>query len=282
MGKFACSVCGKQYTWKDSIAGKRARCACGASLLVPKTDPAAETSASSDNGDLYDLAEPVEQPRTVVPVPAVAPAVVAGAGGSSVRPLTYRSAGRGNEPEDREAERFSFDRITHPPRDLYVPVALLVAGFFATFAWAIVEVDAGAFGVIVVSIITSVFTVIKTAILIALALVIAPRFGVSFGELRTAILKFAALVIFTDAALLWFDFAVEAAGGVRPGRISIRIMAISLFFSAALIGSLMLYLFDMERDDTALVAFPFALASKIIGFVLNLIAVVILSALLSP
>ena len=36
--KFPCPACGKQYRWKPEMAGRTAKCACGAKLVVP-TDP---------------------------------------------------------------------------------------------------------------------------------------------------------------------------------------------------------------------------------------------------
>jgi DNA-directed RNA polymerase subunit RPC12/RpoP len=39
--KFACPSCGKQYKWKPEMAGRSAKCPCGAKLVVPATAPAA-------------------------------------------------------------------------------------------------------------------------------------------------------------------------------------------------------------------------------------------------
>jgi len=40
--KFPCSECGREFTWKPEIAGRKARCKCGATLVVPKTRPGSE------------------------------------------------------------------------------------------------------------------------------------------------------------------------------------------------------------------------------------------------
>jgi hypothetical protein len=37
--KFPCTACGREFTWKPEIAGKRAKCKCGAVITVPKTRP---------------------------------------------------------------------------------------------------------------------------------------------------------------------------------------------------------------------------------------------------
>lgn len=37
--KFACPYCGKLYRWKPEMAGRSAKCACGAKLVVPAEAP---------------------------------------------------------------------------------------------------------------------------------------------------------------------------------------------------------------------------------------------------
>jgi hypothetical protein len=39
-GKITCESCGKQYAWKPELAGKRAKCKCGAVVKIPLEDPA--------------------------------------------------------------------------------------------------------------------------------------------------------------------------------------------------------------------------------------------------
>lgn len=274
--KFACDACGKQYAWKPQLAGKRGKCACGAAIAVPATDPAArEESDAPDDSDLYELAEgPVvsSAPRPVPIIPA-APA----------RPVLSSSAGvgYGSAPTaaDREKDRFAFDRLTHAPRDFYAPAALLAIGFVAMAAWAAREVDAGALGVMLVSLAVAVTTLVKTAVLTGLALLIAPRFGISFGDLRTAILKIAAIVVFTDAADLWLDVIMDATGAGNPqGRGARRgAFLASLLLAVALIGILSRYLFDMDADEVGMFAVPMALVSRVVGFVLKVITIGLLA-----
>jgi DNA-directed RNA polymerase subunit RPC12/RpoP len=37
--KFPCPACGKQYRWKPEMAGRTAKCTCGAKLVVPADPP---------------------------------------------------------------------------------------------------------------------------------------------------------------------------------------------------------------------------------------------------
>src|SRR5213593_2305644 len=41
---FSCDSCGKQYPWKSELAGKKARCKCGAILNVPAQPQAARAA----------------------------------------------------------------------------------------------------------------------------------------------------------------------------------------------------------------------------------------------
>ncbi len=75
--KFTCQACGKQYTWKPELAGKRAKCKCGQMMTVPQ-------QLHSDEPDLdalYDLAEdePARPARTAPQAAVTIPAQQAGA-----------------------------------------------------------------------------------------------------------------------------------------------------------------------------------------------------------
>jgi hypothetical protein len=53
-GKFSCDACGKSYTWKPELAGKRVKCKCGQPMSIPSADPADE---GGEFGDLAALAD---------------------------------------------------------------------------------------------------------------------------------------------------------------------------------------------------------------------------------
>src|SRR5438045_654052 len=57
-GKFSCEGCGKSYSWKAELAGRRVKCKCGGVMTVPKADPAAAAEElPPEFEDLYALAE---------------------------------------------------------------------------------------------------------------------------------------------------------------------------------------------------------------------------------
>jgi hypothetical protein len=56
--KFACASCGKEYRWKPELAGKQAKCKCGATITVPRNPPPPPVprQAEVDLDGLYALA----------------------------------------------------------------------------------------------------------------------------------------------------------------------------------------------------------------------------------
>jgi hypothetical protein len=133
--------------------------------------------------------------------------------------------------------------------------------------------------VVLVALAAGVSTVVKTICIIALALVAAPMFGISFGDFRTAIAKFAAVIIFTDMALLWLAEIIEHVAGSSGGRAPRGSGLVTILLATALIGFLVRFLFDMDAEETGYVALPLAIASLIIGFILKVLAVAVLAGL---
>ena len=53
--KFSCAACGREFRWKPELAGKRAKCKCGAAVQVPATDPArAKTAAAAPAEESFE------------------------------------------------------------------------------------------------------------------------------------------------------------------------------------------------------------------------------------
>jgi hypothetical protein len=52
--KFTCSKCGREFTWKPEIAGRKAKCKCGTILTVPKQPP--RSAPPPPEPDEFDLA----------------------------------------------------------------------------------------------------------------------------------------------------------------------------------------------------------------------------------
>jgi hypothetical protein len=58
----SCKACGKRLKVPDHLAGRRAKCACGAILTIPKTDPN-ETPIALDAPNANDTPASEQQPR---------------------------------------------------------------------------------------------------------------------------------------------------------------------------------------------------------------------------
>jgi hypothetical protein len=238
-------------------------------MLVPQ----AETAPADEPDDLYGLAED-SLPAAAVARPMPAPAV---ATATTSQPISYRSA---PTKENTKQDRFSFGAMTHPPRDFYIPTALVIVGIFGIIGWA-VHLGAGPVMVAIVSLAAGFATLVKTAVLIGLAFIVAPMMGISFGDVRTAILKFAAIVIFTDTIGLWYDEIVEMAGGYPSGRTGGRIFWLQVLLISFVITYLAYYLFDMDGDDAGKFGLPFAIASQVMGFVMWVVLMAVIEGMLA-
>src|SRR5688500_3759430 len=62
--QFPCASCGRRYRWKQQLAGRKVKCACGGEMIYPPAAPV-------DGDDLYDVVEPD---------PRAAPAMAASTG----------------------------------------------------------------------------------------------------------------------------------------------------------------------------------------------------------
>lgn len=78
--KFTCMACGKEYRWKPELAGRKAKCGCGAALVVPAERPggAAPPVAAARAAA---VTRPAESPASAsIPVASTAVPVAAPAG----------------------------------------------------------------------------------------------------------------------------------------------------------------------------------------------------------
>ncbi len=251
-GTFSCEHCGRRFGWKPSIAGKNAKCVCGQVLIVPHDDP----DPPEDYGP-YALAE----------VPPVAAIPV------EPEPLTY-------EPQLRDS--FSVALAIYPPRDVYAPAGLLVAALIAMLLWATVHLPMSFGSVVRAAVFGGVVTAIKTAMIVGLAFLVAARSGVSFGRTGIAILKFVAIIIVIDAAVLWLDVHMNNSGVWRSARTWGYAILLRLLLAGAIASVLCHHLFQMDRDEARKVAFPLAVLSQLLGSIVSILLGAALIAIYTP
>jgi hypothetical protein len=240
-GKFSCDGCGKSYTWKAELAGRRVKCKCGAVMTVPATDPAAVDDAlPPDFEDLYALAEGTPIAEAVTPpaftrdkaaggggggggggrgggggaaIPALATAGGTGGGGGRGKPspmLGYAQMApkrHGNRDEDQRSGEVFF----HPVKDLYIPAGLVVAGTVVSYIALVFHYGASP-GVALFSV--GAMTLISFMLTVPAILATVKMFDLGLGPIGPGILKIAACAILPGAIgdLMGMIFS-GAAGG---------------------------------------------------------------------
>lgn len=241
---FACDACGRSFRWSAGIAGKKAKCGCGKTLVVPTSPTLAESSAEasgqrtepesgleSDRSDAFDIVEPAAvapaTARAAVPVAALpieAPRPV-GRGnsggksaGKSVAALAYQKA-----KTERDRERDLNSSVWGAPAERRVPLAMLaVSGLIVLGS---ILHDHGSPTAITVY---SVVIVLKLAIMVVAAAATASFADISFGVLGLAVMRFAAI-------FLTYDAIVGASGWVpMAGFVFIGYMLGLLFYLLAM------------------------------------------------
>ena len=251
--KIACTRCERRYAWRPELAGKSVRCKCGGQVVVPAAPagPAALSAAET----------PAARPVT------------------AVRPtLPYRSSA-----PTREEKRFSYDNMVDPRRDIYAPIGVLATGTIALMAWAVVEAQANSFGIALFGTFILVKTLLKTLVLVGLAILIAPAAGLSFGGLWSALLKLAAIVVFADALLVWLETIMEHYGALPTGRRSnIYVGMMKTLLTGAFIAIQLRVLFDMDSEETGMIAIPMAILNRVLDFVLWLVILGAIAGMTAP
>jgi len=244
--------------------------------MSPTTAP---TIGALDSLDAVATADSVTKARTELALTGTASLVGSVRGGQGV--MGYVTPRRFDDQTKSRRWRDRSQDPLNPQRDIYFPAALVIAGFLGMLAWVTVAADVGPFGVVLVGMATGFATAVKTVVLVALALVASPMFGLSFGNFRTAMGKFAAAIIFSDMLLLWLAVLTDHVAGPNSGNGARgTAMFATLLVAIALVGLLVRFLFDMEWDETALVSLPLAMGSLVLGFILKVLAFVVLVLLL--
>jgi DNA-directed RNA polymerase subunit RPC12/RpoP len=248
-GKFSCSSCGRQFAWKAAQAGRRAKCTCGATIQIPATDPSKD-----------QVEENLLDPMPVETIPVDAPVVpIYSTPVHAMRPVVV---------ETSEDDAGDYDAIVLA-RDIYLPAILIFMALVLIIGWAGIKSDHFLLGALIMC----ASALIKTAIMVGLALLIGPAIGFQFGDIKTAVLKLAALVMFTDATVLWIESIVS------EDAVSLRAVVVGFLFAIAMVVLLMFYLFGLTRQETRRVAYVFAIVSWAIGLGVNLLALMLLGAM---
>ncbi len=272
--KFYCGGCQHGMTWKQEFAGRRIKCKrCGHAMVVPAQPGRPESEPEPQEDDLYALSDLASDaraaaaslPPTIVEAVAAAPVAAKKPSRSGI-PLAYQQG-----PTPGDARRAAANSHIDPPRDLYVPIGLLLVGTVLYIGFYAIHYNLGGIAIISTSIGLTIMTVLETAVLFGFALAIASPLGVSFGGIGTALLKLAAIAVFCDGLTTWADglFAKYAGHMASGGLMSFGVIGFPV--ALAVYWTLLTYLFSMDPGDARLVVIVLAVFSRILRIVLLLL-----------
>jgi hypothetical protein len=277
-GKFACAACGKRFTWKPELAGRKGKCTCGAELRIPAAPPAAKAAAPAPAADdLYDLAPAHDAPapaaRSKPAAPAPAPSASPGksqskgaapqlaAAGAAVRTtasgapvVPYRGSTRRDEEESEIERKSQFI-------DLWLPISLIVIGVMFHFAQEMYFSDDPIEGMTQAVSKVGILLVGKM-ILIALGCLIAIKIlDIAFGSPGPAVLKLAAIALAPGAL---GGILTYVMGGGFVAVIAGAVLSIIIYWA------LFKVLFDLDFGEImALVTIIWLINQWVLFFVLG-------------
>ncbi len=263
--KVTCAHCQRSYSWKKELAGKRGRCKCGQVVAMPLAPPPAD--------DLYALAELASDANTaaVDPTPIAVPVAAAAAAIPMARNFDYH-----RPYSDEDTSGVAADRLTDAIRDLYVPLALFVAGVAAAFIWMFGGTNGGTAGIVLTPFVTWLLSLIYDAIPIALALWAATSFGVGFGPLGSTLLKFGAIAVLVTSGELWMPTVLKATGAMSASGQApmFDVLLLNYCLGTTFMAIACLYLFRMDINDVAM----FAIIYLVIGIIFDLAVAVLVAS----
>ena len=181
-------------------------------------------------------------------------------------PLGYATG-----PTNRDRERASVANTLEIGREVYAPIGVLLAGLILYVGYYAIRYSLDPTGIAVTTFGLSIMTAIKATLLIAFAFVMAGPLGVSFGGIWTAILKLAAIAMFSDAVTTLVDAGMDKiAGGTGMG------MMVSFPIALLTYWLLMTWLFAMDAGDSwmvviCLAVFDFIVRTVLVMVLLNLV-----------
>jgi hypothetical protein len=287
----ACSGCQRQFAWKPLLAGKKVKCKCGTTIAVPAAavssasaakpvvpapkKPVTTKAADPDDLDgLFALADDAERAAAAAPIEVrevpipVAPVKSAKKSGAAAIALGYQ---RGPTALERQKAMSAAAALVDPVRDWYAPSAILGAGFLLYLSYYAVRFHLGSGAIVPVGFGVLILTVFKAVMLVGIALLLATPLGVSFGGLWSAILKLAAIAVFTDGVTAWVDLGVVKISGGFGGGAIFGWGVIGYPVAIGLYWGLMIYLFSMDPADSWFVVVCLSVADRILRTVLLLV-----------
>jgi hypothetical protein len=255
----------------------------GANAAVKAAAVALKTAANPPVGDaggldgLLALAEDADRAAAAMPIevmefapdPVVAKPMKTGkAGAVNIGPGIPLGYQRGQTAREKEKVLAAAAALVDPVRDIYAPLVILAVGFLLSISYFIVRFHLGSGALAPIGIGVVVLTAIKAALLIGFALVAATPLGVSFGNVGPAILKLAAVAVFTDGVIYWVDMGMDHLSGGASGGGFFSFGFVGFPVALGLYWGLMIYLFSMDPGDSWMVVALLSVFDRVMRWVI--------------
>lgn len=222
-----CGACGKKYAWKPELAGRKVRCGCGTTILVPlpRTDEAR---------DEYELADDPQEPAA----PRAADVVLNRLGRIPER-----------KPDGPDPEKLASDeqmrRILEPNlmRDVAIPMMLLGAGLALSFYEVMHAPQHAPDTMAAAAPLVAIRAVAGMALCVGGIFLATACFDVCLlGSFRSCLLRLCAIAVAPSAIYGVMCYAIGDVAGSTAGT----------FTAVALYAVLFYYLLKLDLKDTAI------------------------------
>jgi len=254
--------------------------------IAPPPPPKPGTASNEEDQSAYDIADDdisrldsllpsaeaiAAAEREMPPIPAVEIEAA-----ETAEPLEYHRGAKAGKASRSGLIHPDTGELHDPLRDYIVPTILLAAGLAGTAIAVVTKTGTGplaAFAISIAFAIMLALTLFRTVVLIFAAVPIAAYCDVYVGLLRTAILKFAAIVLFSDVAILWIVNSLVAVGYVsQKDSGGFYMWFVSWFVMTLLYQLCVIYLFRIPPIDFKF-AFLMALVARLANWFLAIIIV---------
>lgn len=247
LATFACPQCGKHWTWKPQLAGKKVKCRCGAVFSAPQDAP----SAAGPPDDLYDLS-PSHAKAPPPAIPVSPPPVAAGPAATTV--LDYRTA-----PHESPAPRTGRVALDDPfegnkLKNLYIPLALILGATAATILARTFFLHNASAGIKDATLDMALRLIVDIPTMLLACILAVKLLDTAFGPVGPAILKLSsialapeglsALSIMIGSLLGHTTLAAGISSGWLLGALIGWVLSLVLYFW------LFIYYFDLEWGET--------------------------------
>ncbi len=247
--RVTCPGCGKRYRWRDDLAGRKVKCACGQVMTMPEVVPVDEEagdamiameSKTDATGGASDACPVCSAPMAAGAVLCTACGFNTQTGSRMGTQVTAEGTGDDDQPPARDAGRSAHARAIareHAVKQWIAPGVMLVVGVVVSL-W-LAAMWGGAASMAVRMIADGVGMFLGVGLSLAALFITAGLLGVSFGRLETAILKLAAIYIFP---------------GAMGDAANLVLSPIGIIVSVGLYFWMLSWLFDLDFMETFICA----------------------------